>query len=143
MPRIDMQNLVFIRDIDREAGPAEILKRFADDTKVGSKVQTERDAAELQNTLNRLMDWAQRWGMEFNIKKCKVMHSGARNEKKSYSMGGQVLESIEEERDIGVTVSSDMKPAAQCAKAAKTAATVLGQLSRAFTYRDKKVFPAL
>jgi hypothetical protein len=135
--------LIFIRDIDREAGPAEILKKFADDTKVGSRIQSERDAIELQNTLNRLMDWAQKWGMQFNTKKCKVMHSGSRNEKKSYSMGGQVLESIVEERDIGVTVSSDMKPAAQCAKAAKTAATVLGQLSRAFTYRDKKIFPAL
>jgi hypothetical protein len=132
--------LIFIRDIDREAGPAEILKKFADDTKVGSKVQTERDATELQNTLNRLMEWAQRWGMEFNIKKCKVMHSGARNEKKSYSMGGQVLESIEEERDIGVTVSSDMKPAAQCAKAAKTAATVLGQLSCVHSHIVTKKF---
>jgi hypothetical protein len=35
-------------------------------------------------------------------------------------------------------VASNMKPAAQCARAAKTAMTVLGQISRAFTYREKK-----
>jgi hypothetical protein len=37
---------------------------------------------------------------------------------------------------IGVMVASNMKPAAQCAKAAKTAMTVLGQIARAFTYRE-------
>jgi hypothetical protein len=81
--------------------------------------------------------------MEFNTAKCKVMYCGRRNEKAEYRMGGQILESTDQERDIGVLVSKDMKPAAQCARAAKTASTVLGQISRAFTYRDKKVFPAL
>jgi hypothetical protein len=48
-----------------------------------------------------------------------------------------------EERDIGVLVTDDLKPGAQCAKAAKTASTVLGQISRSFRYRDKKIFRAL
>jgi hypothetical protein len=72
------------------------------------------------------MDWAARWGMEFNTAKCKVMYCGRRNEKTEYHMGGQILESTDQERDIGVLVSKDMKPAAQCARAAKTATTVLG-----------------
>jgi hypothetical protein len=36
-----------------------------------------------------------------------------------------------------------MKPSAQCAKAAKTASQVLGQLSRAFHYRDRLTFVGL
>ncbi len=36
-----------------------------------------------------------------------------------------------------------MKPTAQCLRPAKTAQTVLGQLSRAFHYRDRHVFMRL
>jgi hypothetical protein len=39
-----------------------------------------------------------------------------------------------------VAVSETLKPSAQCSKAAKTAQTVLGQISRAFHYRDRHVF---
>jgi hypothetical protein len=46
-------------------------------------------------------------------------------------------------KDLGVTISDSLKPAAQCAKAAKKAQMVLGQISRAFQYRDKTVFMQL
>ncbi len=78
--------------------------------------------------------------MEFNVKKCKVMHVGHNNKKHVYTMGGQQLEETEEERDIGVSVTRTLKSAAQCGKAARTGQTVLGQLSRAFHYRDRYVF---
>jgi hypothetical protein len=35
--------------------------------------------------------------MEFNVKKCKVMHVGHNNKKHVYTMGGQQLEETEEE----------------------------------------------
>jgi Reverse transcriptase (RNA-dependent DNA polymerase) len=135
--------LIFIRDIDTVADEGTILKKFADDTKAGREIRDDSDVAELQRTLDRLIDWSERWGMQFNTGKCKVMHCGIRNPRAAYSMGGHVLDTTEEERDIGVLVSAGMKPAAQCAKAAKTATTVLGQINRAFTYREKQVFPAL
>lgn len=56
---------------------------------------------------------------------------------------GQVLLETEVEVDIGVMMTRNLKPAGQCQKAAKTAQTVLGQLSRAFTYRDRHVFMKL
>jgi hypothetical protein len=78
--------------------------------------------------------------MSFNVGKCKVMHVGPRNPGYEYSMGGTVLKTTVEERDIGVTVSSSLKPGAQCKKAARTASAVLGQVSRAFHYRDRFTF---
>ena len=81
--------------------------------------------------------------MSFNTKKCKVMHMGKNSPNHHFVMGGQILDSIEEERDIGVTVSSDLKPSAHCAKAARTTQAVLGQISRAFNYRDRHVFVRL
>jgi hypothetical protein len=40
-------------------------------------------------------------------------------------------------RDIRVMVSSNLGPRGQCSKAAGTAAAVLGQISRAFHYRER------
>jgi hypothetical protein len=75
-----------------------------------------------------MSDWAAKWKMEFNVKKCKVTHFGTGNEKFDYSMNGTKLEATHEERDIGVLVSDNLKPSSQCAKAAKTATTVLDRL---------------
>jgi ribonuclease P/MRP protein subunit RPP40 len=73
-----------------------------------------------------------------NVNKCKVI--GHNNKKHTYTMNGQQLAETEEERDIGVMVSRHLKPSAQCRNAARTAQTVLCQLTRAFHYRDRHVF---
>jgi hypothetical protein len=86
------------------------------------------------------MDWSATWGMKFNVSKCKVMHMGRGNGKCDYVMAGTVLEKSREEKDLGVIVQDTVKQAAQCAKAAKTAQSVLGQITRAFRYRDRKVY---
>jgi hypothetical protein len=58
-------------------------------------------------------------------------------------MEGQALLVTEEEVDVGITTSRNLKPAAQCQKAARTAMAVLGQIARAFHYRDRHVFVRL
>jgi hypothetical protein len=133
--------LIFIRDLDRAITGQSMLKKFADNTKVANEVKEDRGREELQHTLYKMMDWAGKWGMEFNRQKCKVMHFGANNPKHQYSMGGQVLAETEEEKDVGVTVTKNLKPGAHCSKAAKTASVVLGQIGRSFKYRDKNFFP--
>ena len=128
--------LIFINDIDQAASIVEIIKKFSDDIKIGNSMVNMEDKQKMQEALDNLCLWADTWGMAFNTKKCKVMHMGRNNPNHQFVMCGHVLDSTEEERDIGVTVSSDMKPSAQCAKAARTAQAVLGQISRAFHYRD-------
>jgi hypothetical protein len=135
--------VVFINDIDEAVTYVNVIKKFADDTKVGQRMASQEDRQTLQKALDDLCDWADRWGMEFNIPKCKVMHMGHQNPEHKFSMRGKELEATCEEKDIGVAVTSNLKPSAQCAKAAKTAQTVLGQLSRAFHYRDRHVFARL
>ena len=53
------------------------------------------------------------------------------------------LETTVEEKDVGVMIRNDLKPSSQCAKAAKKANSVLGQMARAFHYRDKDTWPRL
>jgi hypothetical protein len=49
-------------------------------------------------------------------------------------MNGQRLITIPEERDIGVTISNNLKPSAKCTKADRTAKSLLGQIRRAFHF---------
>jgi hypothetical protein len=134
---------IFINDIDDEATLRQILKKFADDTKVGQVIEQPADSAELQATLDRMFDWAQRWGMSFNVQKCHVMHVGRNNPHTEYTMNGEKLAATESEKDIGVIISSSLKPAEQCKKAAQTASTVLAQIQRPFHYRDRKTYVSL
>ena len=50
------------------------------------------------------------------------------------------MESSGCEKDLGVMVNQTLRPSTQCAKAAKKANMVLGQLTRGVGYRDKKVY---
>jgi ribonucleases P/MRP protein subunit RPP40 len=55
-------------------------------------------------------------------------------------MSGQQVEVREEERDVGVIMTSSLKSSQQCKKAARTAQAVISQLARAFHFRDQHVF---
>lgn len=132
--------LIFIDDLDSFAHPIDIVNKFADDTKIGHVVQTPTDQAELQNSLNRLCDWADQWCMKFNESKCHVIHFGLHNNKYDYHMNGVQLEHVTEERDIGVNISDTLKPTKHCIKIVNTAKAILRQISRAFHYRDKNTF---
>ncbi len=135
--------LIFINDLGRVARMIDALRKFADDTKLGQRAETMQERESMQEALDNLCQWADTWGMQFNVGKCKVMHFGHRNLRHKYKMNGQELQEAEEEVDIGVMVTKDLKPSGQCRRAARTAQTVLGQLARAFSYRDRHIFMKL
>ena len=135
--------LIFINDLDMSGPSAEIILKFADDTKIAQPIRNDEDRRRLQAALEGLTNWADLWGMSFNVQKCKVMHVGHTNPGHDYHMSDVNLATTKEERDLGVIMSRNLKPGPQCAKAARTAQMVLGQLARAFHFRDKYVFVRL
>jgi hypothetical protein len=58
--------LIFINDLDDDAMFIELLKKFADDTKLGHTATTPEDRETLQIALDNLCDWSEKWGMAFN-----------------------------------------------------------------------------
>ena len=81
--------LIFINSIDNAMDTTTaIISKFADDTKAGRVVEDEDDRAKLQEEINNLMAWTDKWQMQFNASKCSVMHLGPSNPKFSYTMGG-------------------------------------------------------
>jgi Reverse transcriptase (RNA-dependent DNA polymerase)/Endonuclease-reverse transcriptase len=135
--------LIFISDLDEAAHGGTSVAKFADDTKLAQVIRAEQDRENLQRSLEGMQSWADKWGMRFNVAKCKIMQVGRGNGHYNYQLAGTDLTHTEEERDIGVLVSKNLKPGAQCCKAARTATTVLGQITRSFKCRDKKTYIAL
>ena len=136
--------VVFINDIDAVMEKEGLfLSKFADDTKAGRVVDTEEGVASVQKDLDCFSKWAKDWQMEFNVGKCSVLHLGRTNPRHTYVMDGQDLSASVEEKDLGVLVHQSLKPGVQIAAAAKKANQVLGQILRAFTYRDKTHFVKL
>jgi ribonucleases P/MRP protein subunit RPP40 len=70
---------VYIDDIDEVAILLEMLSKFADDCKGQKTIMSDQDWQDLQETINKLMEWAAKWGMSFNKDKCKIMHLGHNN----------------------------------------------------------------
>ena len=66
--------LIYINDLDDNI-TSNILK-FADDTKVFKKVNTDGDKQHLQNDLDKLVKWSEKWHMLLNFGKCKYLHTG-------------------------------------------------------------------
>jgi CO dehydrogenase/acetyl-CoA synthase delta subunit len=79
---------VFIDDLEEEMtriDPHIILLKFADVSKLAREVSSEDDRKKLQDALDKLCEWASKWGKSFNVKKCKVMHIGHSNKKGDYT----------------------------------------------------------
>lgn len=64
--------LIFINNLDEEVATVEILAKFADNTKVAQIVRSLEESKKLQEALNKLVEWAARWGMEFNMATSKL-----------------------------------------------------------------------
>ena len=129
--------LIYINDLENEIW-SNILK-FADDTKMFRRVESQEDRHQLQSDLNKLVKWAEKWQMLFNKDKCKCLHIGQANAKKNYLMNKTVLLSTEREKDVGVVLSSDMKVSEQCSIAARKGTQILGLIRRNIAYRDKRL----
>ena len=77
--------------------------------------------------------------MNFNIDKCAVMHIGHNNIQHNYTMANQQLIATEEQRDLGITITRDLKWQKQTQKGCKTANRVLGFIARNFNYNYKSI----
>ena len=75
----------------------------------------------------------------FNLGKCKCLHTGHWNLDVNYKMGDTVLGTTVKERDLGVTISADMKVSEQCGIAASKGNQIIGLIRRNITYKGKKL----
>ena len=79
--------------------------------------------------------------MLFNFGKCKCLHTGHGNLDVNYKMGDIVLGTTKKVKDLGVTISADMKVSEQCGIAASKGNKILGLIRRNITQGKKLIIP--
>ena len=62
----------------------------------------------------KIVAWADRWDMDFNVNKCGVMHIGKINLEFQCQMNDGWVKSVDEERGLRVLMSKDLKFSKQC-----------------------------
>ena len=120
--------LIYINDLE-EGVTSKILK-FADDTKLFRKIKGNGDKQQLQDNIDKLIKWSEKWQMLFNFQKCKCLHAGHGNTVVDYEMGGTILCKTVKEKDLGVTMNANMKVSEQCRIAASKGNQILGMIRR-------------
>ena len=136
--------LIFINDLPDSV--KNLVKIFADDTKIYSVINDKTDTDSLQKDLDNLAEWSNTWKLGFNAKKCKSMHFGLKNENHNYTMVNcdtgerSIIQQVNEEVDLGVTFQSDLKFNKHINKCVNKANRMLGIIKINFTSLDKQMF---
>ena len=91
----------------------------------------------LRADLRKLYNWSEDRQMLFNLDKCKIMHFGYNNHNNIFLLGGHILETADEENNLGVMIRKDLKASSQCIKIVKTENQILGMIKRTFTFKTK------
>ena len=126
--------MVSINDLEEKV-TGKILK-FADDTKLFRKTKEIGDKQKLQDDIDKLVRWSEKWQMLFNFGKCKCLHIGPGTTGTNYGMGGTILSKTMREKYLGVTMNVNMKVSEQCRIAASKGNQVLGMIRRNITHKE-------
>ena len=100
------------------------------------------DGERLQNDLDKLISLSEEWQMLFNIIKYKVMHIGKSKLESHYFIKNQQLETVCQEKDLGVMITNDLKVSQQCQHSTgiqQSITYILGLINRTIEYRHKNI----
>ena len=125
--------LIYINDLD--IGIVSKMCKFADDTKLCHRARNPNDIMELQEDINKLVEWANKWQMSFYVDKCSLMHIGHNNMQSNNNISNQQLPT-DQQRDLGIIITKGLKWQKQTEKTCKTASRVLGFIARNFKYKN-------
>ena len=124
-----------------------MLLMFADDTKLYRTISSPIDHDILQQDIDRIGVWGEQSLMSFSTDKCPVMTLGRSNEEYNYTMSKHdislLLNRCNEQQDLGILFTSDLKFGHHVNKIARKANRVIGIIKRSFHCIDKIMFRTL
>lgn len=122
--------LFLLYTCDLPTGMSSKISLFADDAKLYNNPLINQ--ADLQNDLIKLEKWATDWKMIINASKCSVLHIGKTNPQAIYLLNGVQVRKDKSARDLGVTITSDLKWEVHIAEIVKKANKVIYMIKKTF-----------
>ena len=119
-----------------------VVKSFADDTKTAKVIKNVNDVEDMQNILDKIVNWELENNMVFSTKKFKLLQIGKNQELKdeytyeNNSRDGPFLPS-ESTRDLGLTISREGNYKVHIENTIKKVNQKTGWFLRAFKNREK------
>ena len=131
--------LIYINDLPDELSSQ--VRLFADDTAVYLTIGDTEDGKVLQNDLDRLSAWEDKWDMEFNPSKCQVVRVTTSRKliNVTYTLHGQVLEVVTSAKYLGVDISNGLSWNPHIDRITKTATRTLNFIQRNIKTKNQKV----
>ncbi len=130
--------LLYINDISTAINSA--LRLFADDSLVHREIKSPADHFTLQDDINRLHEWAERWQMNCNVTKCAVMSLSTRKVlQHDYIMNAQLIPRVQKHDYLGITISSSLTWKDQCTKVGNKAKRTLRLVKRTLHVADRSI----
>ena len=116
---------------------------FTDNMKACKEIRSLEDSITLQDDLNKMEQWSKDWLLSFHPDKCKVLSFGKHENLPHaypYSLGGQILEHIDAEKDLGVLVDELMTFKEHIYTKVKKAQSMMGLIRRVFAHLGPLTF---
>jgi len=117
------------------------LLMFADDIKLYWTIQCPEDCLQLQEDINILQQWSDKWLLSFNLVKCKILHIGnnVTNCIHHYTLNRVDLELLGDIRDLGIQMDSKLQFHVHMNSVANKANRILCFISKVFECKDSNV----
>jgi hypothetical protein len=118
------------------------MRLFADDCVCYRVIDTIEDCEKLQTDINKLGEWARKWGMQFQPVKCNMMKLTCKRKHHidyNYKLEGVKLEFLNNIKYLGVNISSDLRWEKHVMECTSKTNRVLGLLKRNLHFCSKEV----
>lgn len=111
---------------------------FADDTNIFCNPLLQYN--DLQEDLETIKLWTQKWKMPINESKCTVLHIGRNNPNFNYYFSQQIkITSVTSQRDLGILITSDLKWEQHIIQITKKANTMIYLIQKSFCNLSKEM----
>ena len=104
--------IIFISDLAHSLSQYQVtLKTFADDFKLYSVVDSDRNIDNLQFAIDTIYDWSNTWQVPIATNKCHVMDVGSAHKLGEFcpnTLAGNELNFVTSAKDLGVLIDSNL-----------------------------------
>ena len=116
------------------------------DNKILRMITTEQVCIKLQEDLESLRRWSEKWLLKFNKDKCHILTLGKFEDIRHthrYIMSDTELEHVSAEKDLGVLIDEELNFEDHIMDKVNKANAIVGLIRRSFSFLDEKLFKKL
>ena len=136
--------IIYVNDLVKIIGDESSIYLYADDTKLYRHIRCDHDRLLLQQNLNDIVEWMNKFLLKLNVDKCKVVSYGKHTTTDyKYVVNSVALENLVTIKDLGVTFINNLRFSVHITDKIKKANNMLSLINRNFKHLSPDAFLGL